>query len=260
MTEADAPWAIRLPTRLDRRMRLGPFPSARDAMKFAAYAAAGTAVLPVGGPGAWLPILAGGFLLSVYRPDGKGIDERVGDFVRYQTRRRPRRSRSAPVGSPGAPARQVDLPGTGLGAVIEVGGVPVRFLPPSEARDLFERYRALLRGLDGPLVLEAGSAPLDAPDRPRPPAEGPESEISRSARAGYEEMVRLLFRRRLRRRVRILVSVAGRSEDASAQLDQRAARMSAHLEGLGLTPIRLSGGSLRRAIGAFGFDPLGGPA
>ncbi|HLM71014.1 MAG TPA: hypothetical protein VK423_06510, partial [Thermoplasmata archaeon] len=71
------PPLIRLPERLDRRMRLGPFPSSRDALKFVTYAAAGALLSPFTSPWVWLPVLLAGFAVSVWRPDGRAVDERI---------------------------------------------------------------------------------------------------------------------------------------------------------------------------------------
>src|SRR5208282_2604654 len=60
-----------LPERVDRRVRLGPFPSAKDAVKFASYAAAGAVLAPFATPFAWVPVLALGFVVSVWHPDGE---------------------------------------------------------------------------------------------------------------------------------------------------------------------------------------------
>ena len=44
---------VALPVAIGRRMRLGPFPSARDALRFLAYATAGAVVIPFFGAIAW---------------------------------------------------------------------------------------------------------------------------------------------------------------------------------------------------------------
>src|ERR1700688_4681805 len=56
------PVVVGLPESLDRRMRLGPFPSARHALKFAAYAAVGGSVAAILGVVLTIPLLGGRFL------------------------------------------------------------------------------------------------------------------------------------------------------------------------------------------------------
>jgi hypothetical protein len=249
-----SPVVVGLPRRLDRRMRLGPFPSARDAMKFAAYAAAGTFALPFGGAIAWLPFLGGAFFLSVYRPDGKGLDDRAGDYLRWRWRRR--RASSAP---PGARARSASddvarLPGPYLAAIVEARGIPTRFLPPADARELFDRYRTMLRSVVGGIYLDVGVATLPLTAFRLPPLEvnGPAERV---AREGYEEMVRLLLRRRQRRRVFLTVFVPLRGAECVRRLDAEVGALVGHLAALGVDPERLRGSGLRSALDLVGWPP-----
>src|ERR1700691_568649 len=69
------PVVVGLPESLDRRMRLGPFPSARHALQVGAHAAVGGSVAAVLGFVWTVPFLGVGFLLSVYQNDGRALDE-----------------------------------------------------------------------------------------------------------------------------------------------------------------------------------------
>src|ERR1700730_9474316 len=94
--------AVALPAPLDRRMRLGPFPSARDALKFLGYVAVGILAATLATPAAWVPFLVVGFVLSVHKTDGKGFDDRLVDYVRWSWRTRSPRIVRAGV-APSAP-------------------------------------------------------------------------------------------------------------------------------------------------------------
>jgi hypothetical protein len=244
---------IGLARRLDRSMRLGPFPSARDAMKFAAYAAAGSVALPFGGALAWLPVVGAGFLLAVVRPDGRGLDDRAADYLRYQWRRRHRRRTiGSASGLPGV-GRILTLPGPLLVAILETGGIPIRFLPPSDARRLYESFRELLRSLDIGVFLSAGTAPV--PPLPRlPPPPGPSRAPERAARSGYVEMLGLLMRRRACRQVRVVLFAPGVGAAAIPQLEVRVRALAGRLAALGLDPVRLEGAELGRAAAALGWS------
>lgn len=244
--------AIPLPRRLDRRLRLGPFPSARDAMKFAGDASAGAILVPLGGALAWLPILLAGFFLSVFRPDGKGLDERAHDYLRWRwRRRRGAASPAGPAGSPG-PEGVLHLPGPCAAMVLETGGIPIRFLPPGEARELFERFREMLRTVEGGLFLEVGTAPVPSAGFRMRGVEGPGSPES-MARSGYGEMTKLLLRRRQRRRVRVVVFEAGEDPAAVRRLVERTGALASGLAGLGVGVRRLDGPALARAVEAIGW-------
>lgn len=257
MTEAAVLPPIPLPRRLDRRMRLGPFPSAREAMRFAAYAAAGAIVVPVGGAIAWLPILGAGFLLCVVRPDGKGFDDQVGDYLRYRWRRHRAASRRAAP----PPARRLgngylEIPGPFVASMLVADGVPIRFLPPPDARELFERYRELLRSIDLGFHLEVGSHALRSVAAFAPgstPVRAPEE----SARAGYREMAKLLLARRRMRRVGVLLFEPGADPGAVDRLESRTRAFAHGLASMGVRADRLGGRALERAAEEMGW-PSGG--
>lgn len=252
---APEPLVIGLPEGFGRSMRLGPFPSVRDALKFSTYAAVGAVFATVLSPIWWLPFLGGGFALSVFRPDGKALDERLGAFVAFELRSgrgsspttAPRRRRA-----PHTPGSVVSRASQLVG-ILATGGIPVAFLPPSEARALFDRYRAFLGALEGGLYLTMGVRPMEVrPFRPRDRrADGGPAP---TARAGYDEMVRLLCERRLQREVRIAVWVPRSADGASELLERRLQTVAEHLTQLGLSPVRLRGRELDAAAQGMGWS------
>jgi len=253
-TRADGPVLVTLPESLARRMRFGPFPSVRHALKFAAYAAVGALAATVAGPIWWLPFLGGGFLLSVHRSDGKGFDERVGDYVAYRLRAGARPSGPAAAPRRGRPhATSVETGSGQLLAVLAAGGVPVAFLPPADARRLFEGFRGVLDRSDGRMYLVAGLEPLrDGPFLPKSepvPGAAPDS----LARRGYREMIEALCRRRARRRVWVVLWTAGRTEPDANRLDRIARGVGEGLEGLGIRVERLRDRELAMAAGGLGW-------
>ncbi|MCI4361022.1 MAG: hypothetical protein L3J91_04905, partial [Thermoplasmata archaeon] len=253
VSAAALPVVVGLPEALGRRMRLGPFPSARHALKFSAYAAAGGTAAALLGAVWSVPFLGMGFLLAVYRSDGRSLDERVGGFLGFCWRARPK--------SPAAPAPRVDPPPSGpyltevdgqLLALVAVRGIPIAFLPPADARAVFEAHRDLLRGLDHGLVVVMGTEPVT--ERPFLPARrGPGAGTpSDRARQGYTEMVGLLCRRRYRRRVLVaLWEPVGAG--APIRLERSVEHLVAGLGRLDLTATRLRDGPLRAAAAQIGW-------
>jgi hypothetical protein len=253
MTTDAPPPVVPLPAPFDRRLHLGPFPNARSALRFVAYAAAGAVAALVIGPVAWLPFLGGGFVLTAYRTDGRSLDEHLGCFVRWRLRQsrrgtghRPRSplSRTATIARIG-PARRV--------AVLATGGVPVQFLPPDVARQLFEQYREWLRSLDEAVVLRMAAEPLaDRPFRPAPSTTA--TGADRAARAGYQEMVRLLCRRRRRRVVEVMLWSTDPLAGARDRLERRLAAVTDALRSMGLEPDRRAGPALAHAVDRIGWS------
>ena len=251
MTQGPGPPLIGLPAPVNRRTRVGPFPSAGAALKFVTIAAGGAILALFAGPWSWLPFLGGGFLLTTGRRDGKTLEEKAGDFLRWQARRRGRsRSLRRPARAP-SDARVARLDSGRLVAVLLSGGVPVAFLPPDEARALFEGYREFVRSVDSGFVLRVESRALDpTPHLPTQTARSVPSE--RPAREGYVEMVRLLCRRRRVRRVHVVLWAA-RGEDRAALLD-RVGSVEERLRALGLDVEGLAGDSLTRTLTQFGWS------
>ncbi|MGI0132842.1 MAG: hypothetical protein ACREDK_07130 [Thermoplasmata archaeon] len=243
---------IRLPAPVGRRMRLGPFPSARDALKFAGYAGVGAILTTAVGAFAWVPLLGCGFLFAIHKPDGRALDDRCWDFLRWRFRSGPLRGggpRTSAAETRGAFARLAD--GRYV-AGLEAGGIPVAFLPPEEARRLFERYREMLHGLERGCVVRAIVRPL--PSGPYlPPAVAPRREEVERARGGYAEMVRLVCRRRHRRAVHLLLWSAGPGSAESAHLDDQMREVADQLEGMGIPNRRLRARDLVAAIARSGW-------
>jgi hypothetical protein len=247
---------IPLPRPLERKMRLGPFPTARDAMRFAAYAAAGAIVVPIGGALAWLPILALGFVLSVVRPEGKGLDDRAGDYLRWRWRRRHSGNRGKGPMATTDSEPYLRLPGPVTATILQAGGVPIRFLPPSDARALFERYRELLRTVESGVHLDVGSAPN--PGSPfRLPKSSSFGRVESAARSGYQEMAKLLLRRRRLRHVCVLLFEPGSDPASLRRLNERTEAFQTGLAGLGVPVDRLRGPALSGASETLGWTGRG---
>lgn len=248
------PPVVTLPAPVDRTLRLGPFPDARAALRFVLYVAAGAFVAVALGPVAWLPFLGGGFALTVLRPQGRALDEQLGAFVRW--RLGPRRSGSRGPWRPIAPsARAARLRSGRWVAGVAAGGVPVAFLPPADARDLFDAYRRFLRANEDGLVLSVGAEPLSG--RTVRLADPPATDgADGAARSGYDEMVRLLCRRRRRRRVDVLLSVPADGPGAVERLTIRVGAIERELAGLGIPSVPLRGRFLANALAHLGADVL----
>jgi hypothetical protein len=245
------PPIVPLPRPVDRRLRLGPFASARDAVKFAAYAGGGAILAPFVSPYAWLPLLGFGFLVSVWRPEGEAVDERVARWATWQVRRlggeRSVRDPADPPARGGflrlAPGRYV--------TILRTGGTPIAYRPPAELERVFQSYRELLRASDGVLFLQAGTSSLA--EEPLLPRRADGSRADAVALKGYQELVSVLCRRRLIRRVDIALTNGEPGRDAPARLEQLTRSMAGRLAALGLRPVRLESRALLRAGHRFGW-------
>lgn len=242
--------AARVPERLDRRARLGPFPSARDAARFLCYAAAGALVAPWVSPFLWIPIVGGGFAVSVWQPDGRPVDERAWIYVRWRLRSL---YRGEAVGARRSEVNRVSFlelaPGAHL-AVVRAAGAPLTYLAPADLDRKFRRFRDLLRTLSGEFVLFATTVPVrPEPVLPSEPASvGPDPD----PRAGYVELVRLLCRRRRSRRVYLALRSRETGPDALSRLDAEANALAERLGELGLRAGRLADRELVEA--GYRFD------
>jgi hypothetical protein len=245
---------VAVPERLDRTLRLGPFASGRDALKFVAYAAVGAVLVPFAGALVWLPFVGAGLAVSLWRPGGEALDDRCARYLRWKLGVRPR-GRPVNGGRPG-PRSVVRLP-TGYAAVVRSGGLPLAYLPSDGLARRFEQYRELLRAIDGSILLLASRAPIHAaPLRPaEPPPVGPE----RPARDGYRELVEVIVRRRHLRQVLVALTVVGTGPEAAGRLDDAVASLVDRLAALGVRSGRLRDRALDAAVQRLGLSAEGGP-
>jgi hypothetical protein len=250
------PLAVPLPRPVDRKLHLGPFPSARDALKFAGYAAVGVVAIPLGGPAAVVPFALAGFLLAVHRRDGRSYDDRFAGYLAWQWRRRVRRPGAAGVAGTPAPGRSARVGGGRIAAVVRTGGVPVAYLPTPEAVALFEGMRRWLEGLDGGVYLVADTEPV-RPGPFLPTATAGSGSPEARARDGYESVVRLLLRRRRTRRV-ALVLWESADRAGAARLDARSAATEEALRRLGVETERVEGRALAAELRRLGLAPAAG--
>ena len=252
-TDGDDVPVVALPERIDRRLRLGPFPSAQDAVKFLCYAATGAAVAQF----AYLPVglaLAGiGFLAAVWRPEGRPWDERLLAFLRWRWHTLAggillRNARHKVYARSGV----LRLAESDPVAVVRTGGVPVAYLPPAELARRFELFRDLLRATDGRIAFLATLGSIrTAPYLPAlHGSRGSDSE----ARSGYSELIELLCRRRFRRRVYLVVGLGSVGSDASTRLETEVATLTDRLTALGLRPERLTNRGLIEAARQIGWS------
>jgi len=251
-TESGPP-LISLPERVDRRMRLGPFPSSRDALKFVVYAAIGALLSPFLAPWLWLPIVLGGFVVSVWRPEGRAVDESVLTFVSWKIRSA---KSGGKVKTPGSlPIARQGLLQVGVHrhlAILRTAGTPIAYLPPDELARRFELFRDLLRSSDGSFALLAGTVPTRA-QSVRPLSNGGDC-VDSPAREGYSELVDLLCRRRLLRRVYFVLGSAAGDPDSIGRLEGRVSNTAERLSSMGLRPTRLRDRALVEAGRRFGWS------
>jgi len=253
MAESETgPLLIGFPERLDRRMRLGPFPSSRDALKFVTYTAVGALLSSFANPWTWLPFVLVGFAVSVWRPDGQALDERIFAFTVWKIRslregamkRKPRPSSLVRGGLLElAPRRYV--------AVIRTGGTPIAYLPPDELVRRFELFRELIRSTNDSFAVLSTAAPTRFQDvRPTDHRDGSDEA---AAESGYSELTSLLCRRRLLRRIYVVLGTPQGTTDAIMALEGRVGSFMDRLTSLGLRPIRLRDRALAEAARHFGW-------
>lgn len=252
-TTSDDPPVVVLPERVDRRLRLGPFPSAQDALKFLCYAAAGAAVAELASVPVGLALVGAGFLAAVWRPDGRSWDERVLAFLRWKWRAGAGGVLlSGPSAGPSALSGVLKLAPSDYVAVLRTGGVPIAYLPPADLARRFELFRDLLRATEGRIAFLATLGSIrTAPLLPGPPGHpGRDAE----ARAGYSELVELLCRRRFRRKVYLAVGIGSAHTEALSRFETEIASLGDRLTTLGLRPVRLKDRGLIEAARQIGWS------
>lgn len=248
----EGPPVVGLPERFDRRLRLGPFPSARAALKFVTYAAVGAVLAPFTSPYLWLTLVATGFVLSVFRWDGPGLDEQAVACGLWALRGAfGDRSMSAPTAVGIARENLVNLGAGQYVAILRAGGTPIAYLPPAELARRFEGFRDVLRSLRGTLAFQVTSASMDA-DPVTPPGMPPDRG-DRPAWAGYSELVTLLCRRRSVRRIYLVLPTETSGPDGIADLETRVRGLTERLVALGLRPVRLRNRALEDAARSWGW-------
>jgi len=249
----DGPPVIGLPERIDRRMRLGPFASSRDALKFVTYAAIGALLAPFASPWVWLPVVVAGFAVSVWRPDGQAVDERAFTLLAWKLRTvEPRRAGGASMsGDPLVRQGLLELAPHRYVAIVRTGGTPVAYLPPDELARRFELYRELLRSMDSGFTWLATSVPIRSQAVLPGTPSGRSDEVRASS--GYSELVGLLCRRRRLRRVYVVLGTRDTTSDAIGRLEGRVAHLIERLGTLGLRPVRLRDRALAEAARQFGW-------
>jgi len=248
----DPPW-VSFPERLDRRMRLGPFPSGRAAVKFVVAAAVGAIVSLAVDPWAGLPIVAVGAFVAMWQLDGEPLDDRAVALARWSVRRLAGAPpmREGVGGTTDGSATVLHLADGRSAAIVRTGGVPLAFLPPSELAGQFDRYRQMLRAVEGGIIVLATSAPIYAAAvLPREPT-GEAAE--RSAQDGYRELVTLLARRRSVRRVLVAVVQDASGPEASRRLESAVDLLRERLADLGVRSERLRARALADAARRLGF-------
>jgi hypothetical protein len=261
MDDRDGPPWVPIPERLDRPLRLGPFASGRDLLKFVTAAALASVVGLAVAPWAGILLLALGAVVALWRPDGEPLDERLASLARWTVRRtRTEVAVSRPAASPGpGGSRSVFAAADGRSvAIVRVGGVPLSFLPPADLARQFDLYRSLLRSLPFPISIHACAAPIFAGAVAPPDARGTEPE--RGPRAGYDGLVRLIARRRAVRRVHVALHAADRTPDGRARLETAVSLLCDRLRELGASAERLQDRALREAawrIGVLGEEGAG---
>jgi hypothetical protein len=246
---------IPLPERIDRPLRLGPFPSARDAIKGMGYALAGVVAVPFVGLWGWLPMIAIGLAVGLVQIDGVPLDRGIYLRFRRRWRREELLRRQRTPGLASGERRTLDFPDGRRVGIVQADGSPLAFLPPTELRQRLAIYRELLVdcGSGGVLVvstLPISSSALLPPER----AASASPLLDDAARASYHELLQRLCERRRHRRVYLALWSSGSGGEALSQLEGRLAAVGERWAALGGEPRRLSGTELLRAARRFGWE------
>ncbi|HTZ61365.1 MAG TPA: hypothetical protein VMC82_01800 [Thermoplasmata archaeon] len=248
----DGPPVAAIPERVDRRLRLGPFSSARDALRFVTYAAVSAAVVPFTGAGLWLVAVATAFAACVVRTDGQALDERAFAYLHWRLGRDPGvRMVIPPTLRAGLRLGFVPAPDGRPGAIVRAGGTPITYLPPSDLARRFDTFRTVLRSFDGDLGLWITTTPMAVAlvRLPPPGAPGPDA----AARATYAELVEMICRRRRVRQVYLTLVAAGAGRDGRDDLDRRSEGLADRLGECGIAATRLRDGRLFDAARRVGW-------
>jgi len=251
MPDSDPTVLVLLPERLDRTLRLGPFPSARDALKFLAWTAVGAFLVPALGPAMVVPFGLAGLAVAIVRVDGRSPDGWALRFLRWQIRRFGGRDLVTPPGAVRGDGRSVARDTDSLVAVVRTAGVPLAYLPPTDLSRRFELYRDLLRALDGPAALHIARTPIHP--APYVPAEPAPAGAEGLARAGYRELVGVIVRRRSLRQVWLAIGQPGTDARSLSALEVRTSDLIERLRALGLRPARLRGHGIGEALHRMGI-------
>jgi hypothetical protein len=183
-----------------RRLRLGPFGSGRDLVKFLCIATVGATVAAVTSAVVWLPFLAIGATIALVRVEGQTIDDYALGYCRFRWR-----SAVASRGAEGAPPAGRSS-GTSSGNSpfsIRAGGIPIAYLPPPELEHLFQEWRSTLAAFDHPVGCRMRGELFSS--LPFLPVSTEARGIERAALDSYRELVRALLHERYRRAVDLTV-------------------------------------------------------
>jgi hypothetical protein len=225
-----------------RRLRLGPFGSGREVVKFLCIATVGATVAAVTSAVVWLPFLVLGATIALVRVEGRTLDDYALGYCRFRWRSRaesPGASSESPAGRTPDGFRD-DLPYS-----IRASGIPIAYLPPRELEHLFDEWRAALASFDHPVGCRVRGESFSAL---------PFLPVFTDARGGepaaldsYRDLLRNLLRQRYRRTVDITIwndSSDGKSDAIGlhTQLEQ----LVGALEHLGIPARSTSSGGSRR--------------
>jgi hypothetical protein len=183
-----------------RRLRLGPFGSGRELVKFLCIATAGATVAAVTSAVVWLPFLAVGATIALVRVEGQTLDDYALRYCRFRWRSNAAlraATNAPPLGrSPGESPHNSPCS-------IRAGGIPIAYLPPHELEHLFEQWRATLATLDRPFgcrMRGESFSPL-----PFLPASADAGGMELAALDSYRGLVKALLHERYRRAVDLTV-------------------------------------------------------
>lgn len=217
-----------------RRLRLGPFGSGRDLVKFLGLATVGAMLAAFSSLVVWVAFLGAGAMVAFVRVRNQTLDDVAVDYCRFRWRSsgRSRRTRSALVARRGVPDRPSRAP-----ARVRAGGIPTAYLPAAELERLFGEWRSTLGTLGRPVGLRVRGesfsplaylpAVLDTGDR------------ERVALDSYRRMVRMMLRHRYHRVVELSVGGASaESGESAAAADAAVEELVGALRRLGIPALR----------------------